>query len=120
MFADDTVGLMNGLGIEQAYIFGVSMGGMIAQEITLNYPGKVEKLILGCTACNITHMPLPTQDLVAMNLEALVSEGPKNYAREYVVPTLFTEDTIKNQPELIYSFIDSYSIAPIPAYAYKR
>ncbi len=50
MMADDTVGLMDHLGIEKAHILGVSMGGMIAQEIAINYPERVNKLILGCTA----------------------------------------------------------------------
>ena len=49
MMADDTVGLMEHLGIEKAHILGVSMGGMIAQEIAINYPERVDKLILGCT-----------------------------------------------------------------------
>jgi pimeloyl-ACP methyl ester carboxylesterase len=54
MMADDTVGLMDHLGIEKAHICGVSMGGMIAQEIAINYPERVGKLILGCTAAGRT------------------------------------------------------------------
>jgi pimeloyl-ACP methyl ester carboxylesterase len=50
MMADDTVGLMEHLGIDKAHILGVSMGGMIAQELAINYPERVNKLILGCTA----------------------------------------------------------------------
>ena len=50
MMADDTVGLMEHLGIEKAHILGVSMGGMIAQELAINYPERVNRLILGCTA----------------------------------------------------------------------
>jgi 3-oxoadipate enol-lactonase len=49
MMAEDTVGLMDHLGIEKANILGVSMGGMIAQELAIHHPGRVEKLILGCT-----------------------------------------------------------------------
>jgi len=49
MMADDTVGLMDYLGIEKAHILGVSMGGMIAQELAINYPERVKKLVLGCT-----------------------------------------------------------------------
>jgi len=49
MMADDTVGLMDHLGIKQAHILGVSMGGMIAQEVAINYPERVKKLVLGCT-----------------------------------------------------------------------
>lgn len=51
LFADDTAGLMEALGIESAHILGVSMGGYIAQELAINYPGKVKSLVLGCTSC---------------------------------------------------------------------
>lgn len=46
---DDTAGLLDALGIEKAHVLGASMGGMIAQELTLRYPEKVDKLILSCT-----------------------------------------------------------------------
>ncbi len=52
MMADDTVRLMDHLGIEKAHIMGASMGGMIAQELAINYPERVHKLVLACTyAC---------------------------------------------------------------------
>jgi pimeloyl-ACP methyl ester carboxylesterase len=52
MMADDTVKLMEHLGIEKAYVIGTSMGGMIAQEVAISYPKKVRKLVLACTyAC---------------------------------------------------------------------
>jgi pimeloyl-ACP methyl ester carboxylesterase len=47
--ADDAVGLMGYLGIDKAHILGVSMGGMIAQEIAINHPERVRKLILVST-----------------------------------------------------------------------
>jgi len=49
MMADDTVGLMNHLGIEKAHVLGVSMGGMIAQELAINYPERVLRLVLSST-----------------------------------------------------------------------
>jgi pimeloyl-ACP methyl ester carboxylesterase len=49
MMADDTLGLMDLLGIEKAHIMGASMGGMIAQELAINCPQRVMKLILACT-----------------------------------------------------------------------
>jgi len=49
MFANDTVGLMDALGISNAYIVGISMGGMIAQQVAISYPEKVRGLILVST-----------------------------------------------------------------------
>jgi pimeloyl-ACP methyl ester carboxylesterase len=49
MMAEDTVKLMDYLGIEKAHIMGASMGGMIAQELAINYPQRVMKLVLACT-----------------------------------------------------------------------
>jgi len=49
MMADDTVKLMDVLGIEKAHIMGLSMGGMIAQELAINYPQRVMKLVLAST-----------------------------------------------------------------------
>jgi 3-oxoadipate enol-lactonase len=52
MMAEDTVHLMDNLGIEKANIMGASMGGMIAQELAINHPERVTKLVLACTyAC---------------------------------------------------------------------
>ena len=50
-FAEDTAGLMDALGIERAHVFGISMGGFIAQEMALRHPGKVEKLVLMASSC---------------------------------------------------------------------
>jgi len=47
--ADDTAALMDQLGIQSAHVFGMSMGGMVAQELVLHYPARVRSLILGGT-----------------------------------------------------------------------
>ena len=48
--ARDQAEAMEQLGISKADIFGVSMGGMIAQHLAIDYPGKVGKLILTVTS----------------------------------------------------------------------
>lgn len=45
-FADDTSGLMDALQISRAHVLGWSMGSMVAQELALRHPAKVDKLIL--------------------------------------------------------------------------
>jgi pimeloyl-ACP methyl ester carboxylesterase len=47
--ARDAASVMDAAGIETANILGISMGGMIAQELALRYPRRVNRLILGCT-----------------------------------------------------------------------
>jgi pimeloyl-ACP methyl ester carboxylesterase len=51
VMASDAAAVMDAAKIDAAHVFGVSMGGMIAQEFALQYPARVNSLILGCTAC---------------------------------------------------------------------
>jgi 3-oxoadipate enol-lactonase len=48
--ASDAAAVLDAAGVPSAHVFGVSMGGMIAQEFALQYSGRVLSLILGCTA----------------------------------------------------------------------
>ena len=48
--AEDQVQAMKSLGIREAYLLGVSQGGMIAQSIAVNHPEAVKKLVLAVTA----------------------------------------------------------------------
>jgi 3-oxoadipate enol-lactonase len=52
MMANDTATLMERLGIANAHILGVSMGGRIAMELALQHPDKVKSLILVSTSAS--------------------------------------------------------------------
>jgi pimeloyl-ACP methyl ester carboxylesterase len=43
--ADDAIGLLDAIGVDKAHIFGLSMGGMIAQTLAIRYPSRVRSLI---------------------------------------------------------------------------
>jgi pimeloyl-ACP methyl ester carboxylesterase len=49
--AHDAGGLLTALDIDSAHILGISMGGMIAQELALSEPERIRTLALGCTYC---------------------------------------------------------------------
>lgn len=47
--ADDVIGLLDYLNIDKAHVLGLSLGGLVAQEVAISYPERVIKLILGST-----------------------------------------------------------------------
>lgn len=80
MFADDTAGLLDGLDIDSAHIFGISMGGMIAQEFALRHPERVKSLTLGCTNCGGENTILSSDPEVLHMLEHIESVGVEEAA----------------------------------------
>jgi 3-oxoadipate enol-lactonase len=49
--AGDAAALLTALAIDSAHVMGISMGGMVAQELALAHPERIRTLTLGCTYC---------------------------------------------------------------------
>ncbi|HEU0245596.1 MAG TPA: alpha/beta fold hydrolase [Gaiellaceae bacterium] len=66
--AGDVVRVLDEAGVDRAHVVGTSLGGMIAQELALTAPGRVERLVLVCTTPggpNAFPMPQVTTQLIA-------------------------------------------------------
>lgn len=59
--ADDAAGLLDHLGIRAAHLFGVSMGGMIAQTLAIEHPDRVLSLVsmMSTTGHRLSGVPRP-------------------------------------------------------------
>jgi len=72
--ADDAVRLLDHLGIERTVVFGLSMGGTIAQHLVLDAPERVSALILGVTWARPLEFMRRQDDVARVIIEA---RGPE-------------------------------------------
>ncbi len=77
--AEDTVGLMDALGIASAHLVGASMGGMIAQEIAISFPDRARSLTSIMSTTGNPKIPGPTREAMAV----LMAPPPKS-KEEYI------------------------------------
>ena len=94
-FADDTVGLMDALGIQQAHVLGWSMGALIAEEIVLRHPGKVNKLVLYAAHCNAGLFP-PAPEVIQKLTDT--SGTPEEQGMRFI-SVLFPPDWLQSHGE---------------------
>jgi len=89
--AGDAAAVLDAAGCDGVHVFGVSMGGMIAQEFALTFPERIKSLILGCTAAGGPEaVRAEPEVLLALGARALMApeEGV-----ETMVPFIYDEST---------------------------
>jgi len=121
MMAGDVVGLLDAIGIGAAHVYGVSMGGMIAQEFALRYPERVTSLILGCTMCGGSHAIMPDAEAMTQlfNFERMKQLTPEEQTRE-LLPFLSSQEFIDNNPDIIEQFVTAVVEHVTPLHGYQR
>jgi 3-oxoadipate enol-lactonase len=99
--ADDTSGLLTALGIASANVYGVSMGGMIAMELTLRRPDQVKKLVLGFTTAGGSTAKLGPPEVYEQMTSAFARmASDSSAALDILMPLLYPPEFIASHPEL--------------------
>ncbi len=119
MFASDLRSLLDELGISEANILGVSMGGMIAQTFALKYPKRTKSLILVSTHHGGKDVKPASSDVI----KAMFGEPPPNLKtpREilrYKMSFALTEEWIKGNNDVLEQMISWRLENPQPQEAY--
>ncbi|MFI6364926.1 alpha/beta fold hydrolase [Nocardia sp. NPDC050630] len=110
-FAEDAVAVLDELGIEQAAVYGTSMGGRVAQWLAARFPDRVHTLVLGCTSPGGRH----AVERGAEVRRSLAQPDPAA-ARQALLELMYTREFLASSAGPFNTLGD----ASMPAYAKRR
>ncbi len=101
--ADDAARLLDALAIDRAHVLGVSLGGMIAQEVALRHPQRVRALVLACTAPGGEGAVHPAPEALAAFARSPAADRETEVRR--ALPYLYSERYRRERPGEIEAFV---------------
>jgi 3-oxoadipate enol-lactonase len=97
--AAGAVAVLDAASIESTHIFGVSLGGFIAQDIALTYPGRVRNLVLCSTSPGGPHaFPMPERGVDAFTRFPSMD---REAGLRLMVENSLGENAVRERPELV-------------------
>ena len=111
--AQDTIELLDHLGIQRTHLLGLSMGGMIAQEIAIQHPHRINGLILAVTHCGGDQQIKAAAD-VTETIQRLAIDNSLE-ARVMAATVFFAPQTLKENAAALQAYSAAslkYTTAP--------
>jgi len=114
LLADDAAALLDTLGVDSAHVYGISQGGMVAQEMALRHPEKVRSLILGAATPGGAHA-VPAEDWALAALIAVATQGaaaPQESQQHFLEAVFSPGYLAEHRAEAIAAFSFNYPQTP--------
>jgi 3-oxoadipate enol-lactonase len=115
--ADDAVALLDAAEVQRAHVYGISLGGMVAQEVALRHPDRVSSLVLGATSAGGWRAHPPEFDVLDF-LRQRLWMGHEEAAR-HSVRFNYGERCRAEHPERIEEDVAQRLAHPFPTQAYR-
>jgi pimeloyl-ACP methyl ester carboxylesterase len=103
-FAKDSADILDALSIESAHVLGWSMGSFITQELALNYPDKVNKIVLYATSCGGAEAQMPSPEVTRRLFD---TTGTPEEMTQRALDLMFPSSWLKENPVFAKGFTSS-------------
>jgi 3-oxoadipate enol-lactonase len=120
LMAEDARDVLDAVEVDTAHVYGISMGGMIAQRLALKYPKRIRSLVLGCTTSGGANHVQPGADVSMLMLSRGSSAATPEEMAWATAPILYSQSFLENHTNLVAEDIQRRIEIPILPYAYLR